>query len=246
MRPRVISTMETVRAESDIGHAGLDITTGHFMIKKAAIIFDHDGTLVDSIACTVHCTNKVLEQEGFAPASVEKIKHGMAFPTVERFGFHTKIQDRAVLERMGAEFYKTINQEGLDHLKLYAGIRTSLTTLARRGYALGMVTNNEGRFVRRAAARLAYAYDFSVILGEENVPAPKPFPDGLLQACAGLGALPENSWYIGDGKPDFEAARAASMKCGLVSWGAHPRKALEELDADILFDDPKALVRFFE
>lgn len=215
-------------------------------MKKNAIIFDHDGTLVDSIDCTVHCTNKVLERAGFKAETIAEIKHGMTFPTAERFGYHTGITDRSILEQMGAEFYETINNEGLEYLKLYPGIEAFLEMIAQRGYPLGMVTNNQGRFVRRAAARLGYAFDFSVILGEEDVASPKPSPDGLLQACAGLGALPENCWYIGDGKPDYEAARAGGLKCGLVSWGAHPRELLEDLEPDRLFDNSEQLINYFK
>ncbi len=214
-------------------------------MKKTAIIFDHDGTVVDSIDCVVFCTNKVLENAGFKPEPAGKIRHGMAFPTAERFSFHTGITDPSTLDQMSADFYEIMNDEGLDYLKLYPGIKACLTFLAKRGYALGMVTNNQGFLVRRAAAKLAYAYDFGVILGEEDVPATKPSPDGLLQACAGLGAAAQNCWYIGDGQPDHEAARAGGLKSGLVSWGAHPRAKLQALGPEKLFDDPEEIVRFF-
>lgn len=111
-------------------------------MKKTAIIFDHDGTLVDSIDCVVFCTNKVIENAGFKSESVEKIKHGMAYATAERFSFHTGITDTLTLQQMSVEFYQIMNNEGLYHLKLYPGIKESLNVLANRGYALGMVTNN--------------------------------------------------------------------------------------------------------
>ena len=214
-------------------------------MKKTAIIFDHDGTLVDSIDAVIFCTNRVLENAGFKPDPVEKVKHGMAYPTAQRFGFHTDITDPLTLDQMSVEFYDLMNVEGIQHLKLYPGIKRCLNTLAKRGYAFGMVTNNQGLLVRRAAAMLEYAYDFAVILGEENVTATKPAPDGLLQACAGLGALPGNSWYIGDGQPDHDAAKAAGLKSGLVSWGAHPRETLEKLGPEQLFDTPKQLTDYF-
>lgn len=214
-------------------------------MKKTAIIFDHDGTLVDSIDCVVFCTNKVIENAGFKSEPVEKIKYGMAYATTERFGFHTGITDTLALQQMSAEFYTILNNEGLACLKLYPGIKKCLNILAKRGYALGLVTNNQGYFVRRAAARLEYAHDFSVILGEEDVPATKPDPIGLLQACAGLGVRPENGWYIGDGKPDYEAATAGGLKSGLVSWGAHARNGLVKLCPDKLFDHPDQLIDFF-
>jgi beta-phosphoglucomutase-like phosphatase (HAD superfamily) len=80
---------------------------------------------------------------------------------------------------------------------------------------------------------------FGVFPGEENVPATKPDPRELLQACTGLGALPENCWYIGDGKPDDEAAKAGVLKSGLVSWGTHPRTELDKPGIEKLFDEPR-------
>ena len=214
-------------------------------MKKNALVFDHDGTLVDSIDSVVVCTNAVLEKHGCPAVPEKEIRKGMAFPSLERLGYHSGIQDRDLLQTMTVEFYKEMNEQGVGHVKLYPHIRETLDVLARRGFSLGMVTNNQGFFVRRAAARLRYAYDFEVILGEENMPAPKPDPRGLLQACAGLGALPENCWYIGDGKPDFQVARAAGLKAGMVSWGAHPREELAALEPDAVFDSPTELEDFF-
>ena len=214
-------------------------------MKKIALIFDHDGTLVDSFDSVTVCTNMVLESVGCAAVPEEDIRKGMAFPTLERFHYHSKLEDSDLLKQMQVDFYKNMNEVGVDHVKIFPRIKENLDILASRGYSLGMLTNNQGFFVRRAAARLGYAYDFEVILGEENVPVPKPDPRGLLQACAGLGADPANCWYIGDGRPDFEVARAAGLKAALVSWGAHPREELTELKPDELFDHPDDMSDFF-
>ncbi len=215
------------------------------IMKKNALIFDHDGTLVDSIDAVVICTNDILVSRDCPAQSELEIRKGMAYPTLDRFAYHSGISDPQELARMASDFYTLMNEKGVDHVKLYPHIKKALDSLASRGYSLGMVTNNQGFFVRRAAARLRYAYDFEVILGEENVPLPKPDPRGLLQACAGLGADPENCWYIGDGKPDYQVARAAGLKAGMVSWGAHPREELEALKPDALWDSPEELEAYF-
>ena len=214
-------------------------------MKKNALIFDHDGTLVDSINAVIICTNKVINELGVQSATADQVKAGMAYPTLQRFEFHTGISNSNELKKMSEEFYREMHNEGINLLRLYDGVKEVLDKLAAGGFALGMVTNNQGLFVRKAAARLSYAFDFEVILGEENVPQAKPHPSGLLQACAGMGSEVENCWYIGDGKPDYDAAKAAGMKCALVTWGAHPRKELLELHPDKLFDNTKELLDFF-
>ena len=215
-------------------------------MKKIALIFDHDGTLVDSLEAVLVSTNEVLEKAACPAVSREELCRGMAFPTLERFRYHSGLEDPALLKKMHRDFYSAMNEKGVDHVRLYPRVRENIDLLASRGYSLGMVTNNQGFFVRRAAARLGYAYDFEVILGEENVAVPKPDPRGLLQACAGLGADPADCWYIGDGKPDYDVARAAGLKSALVSWGAHPREELAALKPDVLFDSPDEMGDFFK
>lgn len=215
------------------------------MMNTTALIFDHDGTLVDSIEAVVISTNNVITKAGVKPVTEDQVKAGMAFPTLERFAFHTGIKNRDMIKQLAEDFYLDLHKTGIHHLKLYDGIKDALDKLAQAGFALGMVTNNQGLFVRKAAAGLSYAFDFEVILGEENVPFPKPHPSGLLQACAGMGEKPENCWYIGDGKPDYDAARAAGMKSALVSWGAHSREELINYSSDKLFDKTEEMLNFF-
>ncbi|MDC7231938.1 MAG: HAD family hydrolase [Spirochaetales bacterium] len=214
-------------------------------MRKQAIIFDHDGTLVDSIDAVVHCTNLVIREAGCREGSPAEIRHGMAYPTLERFSFHTGVKDPEHLEKMREDFYILMNDQGVELVRLYPGIKEALDRLAREGFSLGLLTNNQGIFTRRVAAWLKYSYDMEIILGEDNVPAPKPDPRGLLQACAGLGAEPENCWYIGDGKPDYEVAVNAGLKSGIVTWGAHPKEELLKLKAHRYFDSADEMAAFF-
>ena len=214
-------------------------------MRKTSIIFDHDGTLVDSIEAVVICTNLTLIKYGFPECSAEDIRAGMAFPTGDRFGVHSGCEDPALLESMSVRFYQNMHNDGIGYLKVYPGIPETLDSLAAAGYSMGMVSNNQGIFIRKAAARLKYSYDLEIILGEENIKKPKPAPDGLLQACAGLDSRPEDSWYIGDAIPDFKAARAAGMKCGLVTWGAHPEEELTGCGADKIFRTPLEMRDYF-
>lgn len=214
-------------------------------MRKQALIFDHDGTLVDSIDAVIFCTNLIIKEAGFTEAEPKDIRHGMAYPTLERFAYHTGEKDTAVLKKMSRDFYVSMNDVGASMVRLYPGIKEALDRLAREGFSLGLLTNNQGIFTRRVAAQLKYSYDMEIILGEDNVPAPKPDPRGLLQACSGLGAKPENCWYIGDGKPDYEVARNACLKSALVTWGAHPKEDLLKLGADRYFESAQSMADFF-
>jgi phosphoglycolate phosphatase len=214
-------------------------------MKKAAIIFDHDGTLVNSIEAVVICTNKILNNNGFKELSTEEVLEGFPYATVERFLYHTRIEDILKARTMAHQFYEMMNDTGIKHLKIYPGIQQALDSLAEYGYSMGMVTNNQGLFVRKAAAHLRYAYDLEIILGEENVKASKPAPDGILQACAGLAARPENCWYIGDTHVDNKAAKAAGLKSGAVTWGVQSEEELKACSPDQIFRTPAEMAEFF-
>ncbi len=215
-------------------------------MRKTAIIFDHDGTLVDSIEAVIICTNHVLTQNGFREHRPEEILEGFPYPTEERFQYHTGLSDRSRTARMAVDFYSAMHTTGIDYLKVYPGISETLDTLVDYGYSMGMVSNNQGTFLRKAAASLRYSYDLEIILGEENVRATKPAPDGLLQACAGLSARPENCWYIGDTTSDHLAAHAAGMKSGLVTWGVQSEEVISACGADAVFKTPSEIADYFK
>ncbi len=214
-------------------------------MEKKAIIFDHDGTLVNSIPAVHYCTNEVLTAAGCPPIDEALTCTGMAYPTLERFSWHSGIKDRPVLEKMGRDFYELMNEEGVGMVSPYPGIREALEGLARGGFSLGILSNNQGMFLRRVAAVLEYSYDMGVILGEDDVPAPKPSPLGLRQACCGLGAAPERVWYVGDGAADFYTAQNAGVKSALVSWGTSSVEELEALGPREIFNSPQDMAVYF-
>ena len=214
-------------------------------MKETAIIFDHDGTLVNSLEACVLCTNIVMKEAGFREYPAEEIICDMTIATEQRFAFRTGMTDPVKVRQIASDFYKSLHEVGIEYLKIYPGITEALDSLTEAGFSMGMVSNNQGTFVRKAAAMLQYSYDLEIILGEENVKASKPAPDGLLQACAGLGAVPEKSWYVGDSTIDYESARAAGMYSALVTWGAHPAGRLRECGADAVFDTPEQMKEFF-
>ncbi|MDC7126143.1 MAG: HAD family hydrolase [Spirochaetales bacterium] len=211
-------------------------------MKNTGIIFDHDGTLVNSIGAVAAMTNKTLIEFGFPECNLEQLKHGMVYPTVERFMFHSGEKQRNKSEQMANLFYELLENEGIKLMTLYPGVMESLSKLVSNGVAVGMVSNNKGQLIRKAAAYLNYNQYLTVIIGEEDTKKTKPAPDGLLQACAGLGLPPEDCWYIGDAVCDMEAAQAAGLKSGLVTWGTHSVEEITKLNPDMIIRSMKDLL----
>lgn len=192
----------------------------------AGILFDHDGTLVDSLDLVEVATNAVLAAYGRGPEPRERIIAGMVLPTGPRIARLLGIDDADRHGEFLAAFAAESRASGVRHVHVYPGIRALLDGLRARGVRLGVVSNNEGGLVRTQLAALGLADYFPVILGEGDLLALKPAPDGLHQACAGLGLPAGGCRYIGDSPTDAAAARAAGIAAVGVAWGTHRRADL--------------------
>jgi phosphoglycolate phosphatase len=138
-----------------------------------------------------------------------------------------------------ARRYGTLALERAPLATLYPGILEMLRVLAARGRAQAVVSNSEGAFIRSILGRLGAAPHLRVMIGEDDMPAPKPDPRGLL---ASLGPVPPHrAVYVGDSGTDLATARAAGLRAIGVTWGTHSRQELEPMGFDALVDTPLEL-----
>ncbi len=205
------------------------------------LIYDHDGTLIDSIDLVVEATNAALTGAGFPAASRELVQRGMVYPTIERFAFHTGLEEAAALKALFDAYYDAAWRIGARAARPYAGVAPLLATVAARGLKQAMLSNNLGRFVRRVLADHGLDAYLDPILGEEDVPAPKPAADGLLVIVAAWGVTVDDVLLVGDSAADAGAARAAGCRSIGVTWGTHPRAELASSGFDHLIDRPEEL-----
>lgn len=206
-----------------------------------AVIYDHDGTLVDSLRVVVAATNRVLLANGHAEEPPEVVVAGMVLATGPRLGHHAGTADRAVQARLAAEFYAAARELGPLHARAYDGIPSVVAAFAARGIGQAVVSNNEGAVVRIIMRHLGMAQHFGALYGEDDVPAPKPDPRGIIQAAAALGVELADCVFIGDSENDSDAARAAGVRSIGVTWGIHPRARMGQLGFSALIDRPEEL-----
>ncbi len=210
--------------------------------RPAAIVYDHDGTLVDSIAVVEAATNATLRARGFATCTRSQITRGMVLHTAERMGHHAGVAEPALQRAMAQDFYAQALVQ-VDRATAYPGIATMLGRIRTLGIPQGLVSNNQGIFVRACLPRVGlmpYLYP-GAVLGEEDMPAPKPDPRGVLAVLRTLDADPARSWYVGDASTDLHLARAAGMTAIGVTWGTTPRAQLATMGFDALVDAPEQL-----
>ena len=205
------------------------------------LIYDHDGTLIDSIDLVVQATNAALASQGFPTATRETVMRGMVLPTLERMGYHVGSSDSALEARIAERYYDEAWRIGAAAARPYPGVGRLLEEMHARGLKQAMLSNNQGRFIREILGAHRLDTWLDPILGEEDVPAPKPAGEGIL-AIARLWALrPAEVLLVGDSHADAGAAQAAGSPSVGVTWGTHSRADLASVGFDQLIDRPEEL-----
>ncbi len=211
----------------------------------ACLVFDHDGTIVDSLAVVVRASNQLLAEFGRGPKPGSEIVAGMVHPTAERLGLLAGIVDPCIQQDMAGR-YDEIAVEVSGGAVLYPGIAEMLASIGELGIAQAVLSNSSGAFIRAILGRLGVAPRFIALVGEKDMPAPKPDPRGLLALVGSAGCAPARAAYVGDSRTDLLTARAAGVRAIGVTWGAHPRAELEPLGFDLLVDAPSELAAHLE
>jgi len=211
------------------------------MSSVVLVVFDHDGTLVNSLPVVVRASNEVMEAFGYERKPAAEIVAGMVHPTAPRLGLLAGTVDLGLQQKM-ARRYGELAMRFSELAELYPGIEGLLADLKGLGLPLAVLSNSEGRFVRGILERLNVAKQFFCLMGEEDMPAPKPDPRGLYRILELAGCDPWRAVYVGDSRTDLETARGAGLRAVGVTWGAHPRVELEELGFDALVDEPSQLL----
>jgi phosphoglycolate phosphatase len=210
---------------------------------KKAYIFDLDGTLANSIYDIGDSVNYLLAQRGLPLHSYEEYLTYMGMGINNTLGRAMPGYDDLPEEEKASlrKAYTVHNEEHcLDKTRPYEGIPETLKALEERGAVLGIFTNKPHPLAVKIAAFLFKDFNFAFVLGDIEGQPMKPDPFRMMAEMERLGISPEDTVFIGDGKPDIATARRAGMfACG-VSWGF---KGPEELEgADLIINHPRELL----
>jgi phosphoglycolate phosphatase len=202
------------------------------------LVFDLDGTLVDSSRDIAASANEALRR--VAPGTAE-----IPLAAILSFvGEGARLLVERSLRHAGLSlspdevlpvYIECYAERLLDTTRLYPGVAEALDALA--GTTLAVLTNKPGDFSREILKGLGVAHRFACVLGAGDVPSRKPDPGGLLRLMAESGAAPGDTWMVGDSATDVAAARAAGVRAAGVTWGFHP-VALRAAGPDRLIDRP--------
>lgn len=185
-----------------------------------AVLFDLDGTLVDSAPDLAAAANAMLAQRGLAPVPYEELRplagsgaRGMLSRT---FGRSPADDDYVALRD---EFHALYEQYMLASVRAFEGIEPLLAHLQARGLPWGIVTNKARRFAAPIVQALSPLAGVATLVCGDCTPHTKPHPAPLLEAARRLALDPARCVYVGDDQRDVNAGHAAGMRTVAVAWG---------------------------
>jgi phosphoglycolate phosphatase len=186
-------------------------------MDKMLIIFDMDGTLVNSSITIANAINYVRKQLGFEPMDTQMLLSKVNDPTINpaQFFYHAPRFEHAH-ERWFSEYY-TRNHD--KELVLYDGIKELLEELRHKGFKLAVATNAYRRSTIESLTHLGIYLYFDAIACYDDVYKGKPYPDMLLKLLDELKVPKSEALFIGDGPRDEQAAKRAGIDYIMVDWG---------------------------
>jgi phosphoglycolate phosphatase len=208
-------------------------------LRRTAIVFDLDGTLVDSAPDLCDALNRMLARRGRPPVEPAAIRAmiGDGARALVRRGLEGGggVGDEAAFEAAVAEFLAHYDAHLADRSRPFPGVIEALTQLSAAGCRLGVCTNKAERFSRKLLDALGLGQFFAAVVGGDSLPARKPDPAHLVGALAQMGARPAEAVMVGDSANDVAAARGAGVPVVVVSFG-YTRTPAAALGGDRLID----------
>jgi phosphoglycolate phosphatase len=218
---------------------------------KTVLIFDLDGTLVDSVPDLATAVNLALQDLGRATFDEDTIRHWVgngAKMLMERaLSGDTQI-DPNLSPTLNAQaldtFFTHYREHVCEQTKAYPDVSDGLAQLKQAGYTLAIVTNKPYEFVPKIIEVMGWQGLFEMVLGGDSLPVKKPDPSPLLMVCQTLNVSPSQSYMIGDSKNDILAGQNAGMDTLGLSYGYNYGQDIRDCHPTHAFDTFGELVQF--
>lgn len=206
---------------------------------KKLIVFDCDGTLVDSQHIITKAMNTAFDKHGYPSLQRERIRRVVGLSLVEAVGSLIPDEANDVHQRVAADYkasFQALRADPAHHEPLFPKADRVVRSLAETGYCLGMATGKS----RRGVASILELHDwsglFETLQTADDGPG-KPHPAMLERAMAETGFAPGQTVMIGDTSFDMEMATAAGVRAIGVAWGYHTPEELVDSGAEIVLED---------
>jgi len=207
-----------------------------------AVLFDLDGTLLDSAPDMLATVNAMLDARGRAPIALTSLRPMVSKGARAMLGVAFADLDAEARGALVPEFLERYERLIGTHSQLFDGVEHMLVRLENAGCVWGIVTNKPDYLARLIVPQLGWEQRCAVLIGGDTLAERKPHPLPLLVAAERIGVSPAQCVYVGDDERDILAARAAAMRSVAVLWGYRLDEDVPlRWQADVVVDQPQAL-----
>lgn len=209
------------------------------MTSAPTIVFDLDGTLVDTAPDLTGALNRVLAEEGYKPVSPAETRrmvgHGARALIENALAAVGAQPDQGRVDRLFGRYLAHYGAHVADESAPFEGVRETLDALLASGARLAVCTNKSIGLSEDLLAALDMRRYFGAVLGGDSLTVRKPHPEHLIETVRRAGGRPDRAVMVGDSRPDVEAARGAGIPVVVVTFG-YRDEPIEDLGADVIVD----------
>ncbi len=217
-------------------------------MKYKAVLFDLDGTLLDSLEDLSDTVNQILSNKGFPTHSLNAYRYfvGNGVATLIKRALPEDQGDQQNIHHCVDLFNQYYEQNWKIKTKPYEGIEEMLDGLAAHGIPMAILSNKPDEFTQRCVSEFLSKWKFEIVLGHRKSYPHKPDPAGALEIAKTLNLNPQEFIYLGDTAIDMQTAQAAKMFAVGVTWGFRPIEELQKNGACAIIKKPQEMLRFWD
>ncbi len=211
------------------------------------VMFDLDGTLMDSVPDLAAAVDKMLMLLGREPAGIERVRDwvGNGSRVLVRRALAGQLDHDGVSDELADEALALFMQAysgGHELTTVYPGVRECLDWLREREVKLAIITNKPAQFIEPLLEEKGLAGYFDWLVGGDTLPQQKPDPAALFWVMDKAGVAPGESLFVGDSRNDVRAAKAATVRCVALTYGYNHGEPIADEQPALVLDDLRELV----
>ncbi len=211
------------------------------------VMFDLDGTLMDSVPDLAAAVDKMLMLLGRPPAGVARVRDwvGNGSRVLVRRALAGQLDHDGVADELADEALALFMQAyagGHELTAVYPGVRDCLDWLRERRVKLAIITNKPAQFIEPLLEEKGLAGYFDWLVGGDALPQQKPDPAALFWVMDKAGVAPSESLFVGDSRNDVRAAKAATVRCVALTYGYNHGEPIADEQPALVLDDLRELV----
>lgn len=218
------------------------------MKKYSAVIFDMDGTLLNTLEDLGDCMNRVLARAGYPTHPIDDYRYfvGDGIMNLVRRVLPEQRRDEETIRQIQTAMAEEYGKHWADKTDLYPGVSGLLDELRKREIRRGILSNKPHSSTEVIANRFFKDWQFDPVFGARDGVPRKPDPAAALEICTHWGLEPSEVLYAGDTNTDMQTARQGGMFAVGVLWGFRSREELIENGAKELISTPQDILQFID